>query len=91
MGIIICFRTHSGGSVPFPKAMRSVVMPACLMGWSAFGWQDDGKGPVWNVPGNKNPALLMGMYLCCALWKSLTVKEGPSSGRLLSCLSLGRC
>jgi len=42
--------------------MGSIVMPVCLTGRSAFGWQDDGKGPVWNVPRIENPALPMGRF-----------------------------
>jgi len=88
--MILCFGTHSIGSVVLPKTMRSIVMPACLTGRSTSVWQDDRRDPVWNVPRNTSPVLLMGRYLCCCLWKSLTVKEYPSSRKWLSYFFLGR-
>jgi len=91
MGMTVCFGTHSGGSVLFPKSMENIVMPACPTGRSACGGWDDGKGPVWNVPGIENPACPMGRFLCCILQKSLREREHPSSRRSLSHLSPGRC
>jgi len=90
MGMTACFGTHSDGSTPFSKVMRSIVMLACQMDRSASGQWDDGKDPAWSVPGNGNPALLMGKYSSCVLWKSLMEREHPSSGRSLSRLSPGR-
>jgi len=91
MGRIACFGTHSSGSVPFPKAMESVVMPVCPMGRSAFGQWKDGKVTVSNVPGNESLVLLMGRYSFGALWKGLVGKNCQSSGKSWSCLSLERC
>jgi len=89
MGITVCFRTHSFGSILFLKAMRSIAMLACQMDRNASGWQEDGEDPVWSTPGNGSPALPTGRYLSCILWKSPRVRECPSSKWSLSHLSGG--
>ena len=62
MGMTTCFRTHSNGSISFSKVVRSIVMLACQMDRSAFGWQGKGNDPVWSVPRNGSPALPMGRF-----------------------------
>ena len=84
------FGTHSNDSVPCPKTMRSTVMLACRMDRSASGWQDSGKDPVWNVPGNENPVPPMGKYSCCTFQMHPDMKDHPSIKNPLSHLSLER-